>query len=306
MKQRPAVSVVMPTFDRLQYIPAAVASVVGQSFTDWELIVVDDGSGDPVRHYLEGLSDPRITVEFLAHTGHPAVARNRAIARARGKYVAFIDSDDRWSPDKLELQLQLMKSAPKRRWSYTAVRGIDAEDEVLNDGRSQRWVPFEGSIIEALLRIDAQIAMPTVISELSLLHEVGGFDENFRFIEDYELWSRLALKSEVSVDPRPLADVRNHPYQFSWNHIGKHSGWTQYYAKMEHLIGDARLRALCRSRGRTSLLTLAAVQARARKWGGMSCTLIRAILTGAWSPRHWLRVAREAASALRHRPSNGC
>ncbi len=123
----PIVTVVMPTFNRLEYLRAAVASVYAQTFEDWELIVIDDGSDDETRRFLRSPPDPRMSVIFHSHTGVPAAIRNRGIARARGRYVAFLDSDDLWAAEKLQRQLALMESEPARRWSYTAVRRIDAD-----------------------------------------------------------------------------------------------------------------------------------------------------------------------------------
>src|SRR5215831_394736 len=86
------VSVVLPTFNRLQFLRAAVESVCAQTFTGWELLIADDGSGGETRGYLQSLAgDPRITVLYLAHSGRPSAARNAALRRARGEYVAFLD-----------------------------------------------------------------------------------------------------------------------------------------------------------------------------------------------------------------------
>src|SRR5262245_55647877 len=98
----PVVSIVLPAFNRLVYLRAAVASVFKQSFTDWELIIGDDGSDEDTRAYLGTLDQPpRVKVLWLAHTGNPAVVRNAALLEAKGEFVAFIDSDDEWLPDKL-------------------------------------------------------------------------------------------------------------------------------------------------------------------------------------------------------------
>ena len=119
----------------------------------------------------------RTTVVFRAHTGMPAVLRNVGIARARGKYVAFLDSDDRWAADKLGRQLALMAATPERRWSYTAVRRIDATGREIRE-RHVPWVPYEGSIVEQVLRVDAQIATPAVMAETAFVRELGGFDDD--------------------------------------------------------------------------------------------------------------------------------
>ena len=295
----PIVSVVMPTFNRLEYIRSAVASVCAQTFEDWELIVIDDGSADETRRFLRSPTDPRMSIVLHDHTGIPAVLRNLGIARARGRYVAFLDSDDCWAPEKLRRQLALMESAPRRRWSYTAVRRIDSDGQEIHS-RSVPWVPYSGWILEQVLRVDAQIATPTVMAELEFVRELGGFDEDMRFIEDYDLWSRMALRSEVAIDTAQLADVRSHQEHFTLDRIGSLGGWANLYAKMEGLVSTQPLRTLCRTRKRDYLLLLAAHQARARDWAGMRQTVVAAARAGASSPRGWLRIVRAAALPGRH------
>jgi glycosyltransferase involved in cell wall biosynthesis len=286
----------MPTYNRLEHLRAAIASVHAQTFRDWEIVIVDDGSDEVTREFLGGLQDSRTTVVLGAHTGVPAAARNRGIAHARGTFIAFLDSDDRWAPDKLERQLDLMRSAPARRWSYTAVRRIDAEGRVLGPARVA-WVPHSGSILEQVLRIEAQIAMPTVIAEAAFVRELGGFDEQLRMIEDYDLWARMAMTSEVSVDREPSTDVRNHGEQLTLDRAGKLAGWAAFYAKMEALVPSAQLRQLCRARRGEHVLLLAAEHARTRDWTSMRRTLGAAVRLRAYSPRSWLRIAKTAALA---------
>jgi glycosyltransferase involved in cell wall biosynthesis len=292
----PIVTVVMPTFDRLHYVREAISSVYAQTLEAWELIVVDDGSGEPTRHYLASPPDSRMSVLFHSHTGKPSVARNRGIEHAHGRYVAFLDSDDRWAPDKLQRQLELMASSPARRGSYTAVRRIDGDGHEIH-ARSVPWVAHSGSVIEQVLRVDAQIATPTVMAELEFVRELGGFDESMRFVEDYDLWSRMALRSEVAVDAAPLTDVRSHEHHFTSDRIGNLAGWASLYAKMEEHVGTPRLRTLCRERKRDYLLMLAAAQGRAGDWSGLRRTAAAAARAFALSPRGWLRIAHSAALA---------
>jgi glycosyltransferase involved in cell wall biosynthesis len=296
----PLVSVVMPTFNRLEYVREAVASVYAQTCKDWELVIVDDGSEDETREFLRAAPDSRTSVVFHTHTGKPAVVRNIGIARARGRYVAFLDSDDRWPADKLRRQLALMESAPTRRWSYTAMRLIDADGRVLDDGLLDSWVPRAGSIVEELLRFQAGVPLPTVMADLALVREVGGFDENLRFVEDYDLWLRMAMRSEVSVDPTPLCDVRSHRRRFTTGEaVGALEGWVSFFRKMEGVVPTSRLRALCRRRAGEHVLLLAAEQARVRNWTAMRRCLAEAARGRVFSPGGWLRVAKAVALSRR-------
>jgi glycosyltransferase involved in cell wall biosynthesis len=252
----PGVSVILPTFNRLEYLRAAIGSVLAQTHTDWELIIADDGSADETRAFLADIRDARVSTIRLAHSGNPAAVRNEAIRRARGPYLAFLDSDDVWDPRKLELQLDLMRSRPHRRWSYTRDRAIDEHGNALPPAATERWLPYEGSILEPLLKLDALISTPSVVAERTFVNEVGGFDEEQRYGEDYDLWVRLAMRSEVSVLAEPLVCVRNHHVdRYSIDRVAACRAWVRLYGKIAEIVPDSHLRSLCRHRrGETSLV----------------------------------------------------
>ena len=106
----PKVSVIMATFNRPQYLGPAIDSVLGQTMTDLELIIADDGSNDATRAVLRSLTaDPRVHVLWREHCGNPAAVRNAALREARGEFVAFQDSDDVWLPQKLARQLEALE-----------------------------------------------------------------------------------------------------------------------------------------------------------------------------------------------------
>jgi glycosyltransferase involved in cell wall biosynthesis len=102
----PLVSIVLPTFDRMRCLPTAVLSIQSQTMADWELIVVDDGSTDGTDDWIRGLSEPRLRYVRHDHRGNIAAARNIGLDAARGTWIAFLDSDDRWRPHKLVLQME--------------------------------------------------------------------------------------------------------------------------------------------------------------------------------------------------------
>ena len=122
----PDVSIILPTFNRLTYLREAIDSVLAQTYTDWELIIADDGSADETRTFLRSIRDGRVKTLWLRHCGNPGAVRNRALAEAKGIYLAFLDSDDIWTPRKLEIQLNLTRSRGDRRWSYTRDRPIES------------------------------------------------------------------------------------------------------------------------------------------------------------------------------------
>jgi glycosyltransferase involved in cell wall biosynthesis len=299
---RPLVSVILPAYNRLTHLRAAIESVQAQTLQDWELIIADDGSGEDTRTFLGGLPDSRIRVLSLAHSGNPSAARNAAIRMASGKFLAFIDSDDLWLPHKLERQLGLMSARPERRWSYTQVRRIEVDG---NDATSQGvepWRALDGDIVEPLLRLEALVATPSVMAERELVLEAGGFDEQQRFGEDYDLWLRLAMLGEAGAFADQLACVRVHLDNYSQDRIGAYEGWVRLYAKHEARFDDPRRRGICRWRRAVCGLALATLYRRA----GHTQLALRAFADSAadgWSTLSWWpRAARTFLSLLVPRP----
>ncbi|MGH9640944.1 MAG: glycosyltransferase family 2 protein, partial [Terriglobales bacterium] len=256
----PVVSIIMPTFNRLEYLPAAIDSVLAQTFKQWELIIADDGSAAETRAYLRSLIDPRIGVIWLEHTGKPSAVSNIAMRRARGTYVAFLDSDDLWLPDKLQAQLDSLRRHPQRGWSYTRFVLIDAAGNPLVSARPRHWAAPSGWILEALLNELTVIAQPSVVVARELLERLGAFDEELVMCYDDELWFRLAAHSEIDGIEEPLTLVRRH---------GQHSGsdviaWRdrrRVFEKILHARDDAPLTAIVRRRRADMSAGLAASQA---------------------------------------------
>ncbi len=249
----PAVSVILPTFNRIKFLRSAVESVYAQTYADWELIISDDGSDDETRAYLRSISTPQVRIIWLPHCGNPSRVRNAAIDVAAGFYLAFLDSDDVWAPGKLEKQLGALRDRPGSRWSYTACDSIDENGRHIPKGNKAIVRP-EGWIFERLLKLDIGIAMPTVVAERSLVEESGRFDEEQRFGEFHDLCLRLAMKGEVAVVREPLCSVRTHDDHYSSDKIGDHTAWMRLYEKMENCVADPGLRPFCaRMRAETSL-----------------------------------------------------
>jgi glycosyltransferase involved in cell wall biosynthesis len=207
----PAVSIILPTFNRLDFLEPAIASVFAQTFEDWELLIADDGSSEATRAYLRALQDhPRVAVMSMPHTGRPSIARNVALRQARGEYVAFLDSDDVWLPKKLETQIASLRRHPERGWSYTQFALIDACGNATDPARTRNWPTPSGWILERLLEEETVIALPSVVVARRLLTALGAFDEELVMCEDDELWFRLAAHSEIDGVDEPLTLVRRH------------------------------------------------------------------------------------------------
>ena len=242
MNSTPLVSVVIPTYNRLAFLTEAVQTVLAQTFTDYELIVVDDGSTDRTAAMVQGVADPRVTLVSLPHVGSPARARNAGIRRARGRYVAFLDSDDLWDPSKLLDQLAALAGRPECRWCTTGVRIVDE-----TGAPHPRWrthpPPPEGWIFEPLVWRQVGMSTSTILVERALLLEVGGFDETFVAGEDYDLCVRLALRSPIARVLEPRVRGRIHAGQF----VGRGWEWPviRTLGKMARSAPGWRLRSLC-------------------------------------------------------------
>jgi glycosyltransferase involved in cell wall biosynthesis len=306
----PSVSVILPTFDRTRFLRTAVESVYAQTYTDWEMIIADDGSGEETKTYLQSLAGPRVRTIWLQHCANPSRVRNAAIEAASGRYLAFLDSDDVWAPTKLEKQIAALRDRAGSRWSYTACDQIDENGRPIPKKQSRTLVRPEGWIFDQLLRLDIGIAMPTVVAERNLVAEIGGFDEQQRFGEFHDLCLRLAMKGEVVAVRESLCSVRMHDQHYSSDKIGDHAGWMRLYEKMANLTTNPRLRSYCaRMRAETSL-KLARQQGANRDFRGVLRTL-RTSSPFSWRyPQWWwgalkglIRpiVPQTLLSVLRHR-----
>lgn len=200
----PRVSVIIPAYNAEAFLARALRSVEAQTYGDYEVVLIDDGSTDSTGQIAQSFEGIRY---FHQPNQRQAVARNRGLREAIGEVVAFLDADDEWLPKKLERQLAFMNEK-ESRISYT-------DSYYVKDGKRARYSklarPYEGQILDPLIEEWLEfsfITMNSVIAEKRLLDEVGGFDEDAPFVsnEDYGLWLRIAL-SQVRFDylDEPLA-----------------------------------------------------------------------------------------------------
>ncbi|MBV9911260.1 MAG: glycosyltransferase [Sinobacteraceae bacterium] len=211
------VSIILPCFNRVRYLRAAVQSVLQQSFGDWELLIADDGSDDAeTLAYLQRLaSTPQVRVLSLPHCGNPPRVRNRALQATDAPFVAFIDSDDLWLPDKLTLQVQQLRTAPVARWSYTDFQLVDAQGTPRAGPHARSCPSVTPSLLEELLAEQTHIAQSSVLIERALLSGVGGYDEQLPICGDYDLWIRLAACTEPVFVAAQLVHVRRHGQHYA-------------------------------------------------------------------------------------------
>jgi glycosyltransferase involved in cell wall biosynthesis len=195
---RPAVTVIIPTFNRAAIVGRAIRSVLAQTCQDWELIVVDDGSTDGTEQGVRSFSDHRI--KYIRHERNRggAAARNTGIRCARGEYVAFLDSDDEWLPEKLEKELEVFRdSDPEVGLVYSGQIVLDERGRVLKVGMPRK----SGWVHGALLESNFIGSCSRVTVKKQVLDRVAGFDETFLNGEDSDLWLRVAKVWKIACVP---------------------------------------------------------------------------------------------------------
>jgi glycosyltransferase involved in cell wall biosynthesis len=299
----PIVSVIVPTYNRQGLLQQAIDSVVGQTFRDWELIVVDDGSTDGTRDYLMSLRDPRIRTVLLDQGGNPTRARAAGLRMARGTWVAFLDSDDLWTPSKLAVQLEELGAHPVCQWAYTAYRFIDTSGRPLMP-RAQSTLRFSsGWILPELLTFDVAVALPTLMARRSLLEEVGGFDETIALRGDYDLTLRLAARSEAWASQEAFTLVREHADRTTLNR--RHADLFLYNERVfRKAAGNApsrRIRALCIRQCATQLAGMALALSREGKGRAAFVALARAFRDAPFAIPVWRAAAGCTLRAFRLR-----
>jgi glycosyltransferase involved in cell wall biosynthesis len=292
------VSVVIPVFNRPQFLREAVDSVFAQTCGDWELVIADDGSGTQTREYLEELGRlAQVKVIWLSHMGIPARARNAAVNESRGEYVAFLDSDDIWEPRKLELQLTSLQARGDCRWSYTAFTNVDRFGRALATESRRVWQPFEGEVFDRILRGEVAIRTPAVLARRDLIVAAGMFDDSIRSAEDYDLWLRLALLSPLSVCNESLVKVRFHQDHHSLDWASAYVGQDHTFRKLVPLV-DARRRSLLRRERAANALRLAYGYAIRRQRVDALASLARSLVFSWHYLQWWVRSIRIVVRAF--------
>jgi len=205
---KPRVSVVIPTYNRQDLVVEAIESVLAQTYTGFEVIVVDDGSTDETAARIEPYLD-RVNYRTQENRG-VAAARNTGIRLAQGEFVCFLDSDDLWEPAKLETQLRFADAHPEYALISTEIQGFDADHKAMGKNKAAMYDIRNGDVAERLL-FGNWIQTSTVMLRRKCLDEVGWFDEDIgQFGEDWLLWMRVASRFPIYFLPQPLVSYRFH------------------------------------------------------------------------------------------------
>ncbi|MBF0253108.1 MAG: glycosyltransferase [Candidatus Omnitrophica bacterium] len=198
MKQ-PFFSVIVPVYNRERFIDKCLQSILDQTFDDFEIIVVDDGSSDNTKSIITTFNDARIKYHYYEHSGVSS-ARNKGLHLASGKFIAFLDSDDWWKPNKLQKGINYINNFPEIKIFHT--EEIWYKNGVLFDQKKKHKNP-DGFVYKNILPLCC-ISMSTIIMERSVFNDIGYFDETLEACEDYDLFLRATSKYKVKLISEPL------------------------------------------------------------------------------------------------------
>lgn len=214
-KNRPTVSIIIPTYNRSQLIGRSIKSVLNQTYRNFELIIVDDGSVDDTEKVVAGFKDERIRYVRREKNGGEAAARNTGIKAAKTDYIAYQDSDDEWLPEKLARQIELLKDVlPEVGVIYTGFWKMD--------NQKKTYIPFSwvrqknGNIHEELLNGNF-IGSPVALIKKECFDKVGPFDERLRNLVDWEMWLRISKLYHFRCIDEPLAIAHYDSDNVSYN-----------------------------------------------------------------------------------------
>lgn len=244
----PRVSIIMPAYNVASVLEESVQSVLAQTFADWELLIVDDGSTDETLDVAASLAcgESRIKIMPLGeNSGLPAQVRNRGLEAARGEYFAFLDADDLWLPEKLELQLHILESEPDADAICCLYEVFGDEDRAALANRMLNHVMVSPVQREEMLRYCA-FQTSTVVFRRRVYEFLGGMNEDplLRSVEDYEYFTRMVLRFRVERLPEKLVRYRIQPLGASLStetlYEGNARGWALYRALKRAGVYTAR------------------------------------------------------------------
>lgn len=195
----PLISVIIPAYNAERTILETIESVQQQTFSDFELIVINDGSTDRTLERLDTVEDPRLQIFSYSNGGLP-VARNRGISHATGEFIAFLDADDLWTPDKLELQLAALQHRPEAGVAYSWTYFMDDQGKSFHVGEP---IFFEGNVYAKLLVSNFIASGSNPLIRRQAIESVGEFDSTLRAAEDWDYWLRLAPRWPFVIVPKP-------------------------------------------------------------------------------------------------------
>lgn len=203
----PKISVIIPTHNRASFVTGAIESVLAQTYKDFEIIVVDDGSTDDTETRVKEFGDQVLYI-YQENKG-PSAARNTGILNASGKYIAFCDSDDRFLPEKLEKQMRFIEYHPNCRFLYTWYYNVDNRGKITKTRKPIKCINKE-HLQYCLLTRKFTIRTSTVLLRKTCFKTAGLFNEKFWYSQDWDMWLRLAAYYRGYCLEEPLAEYCLH------------------------------------------------------------------------------------------------
>ncbi|MEM9217431.1 MAG: glycosyltransferase [Cyanobacteria bacterium P01_F01_bin.150] len=195
----PLISVIIPVYNGERTVLETVQSILKQTFTNFELIIINDGSSDRTLELLEIVDDPRVRILSYENGGLP-VARNRGIEQAQGQYITFIDADDLWTPTKLSDQLTALQNNPDAGLAYSWTLTMDDKTGALHPGK---FVSFDGDVYGQMLLSNFIASGSNAMLTAEAVRSVGDFDATLTSCEDWDYWLRVASQWPFTVVPKP-------------------------------------------------------------------------------------------------------
>jgi len=213
----PLISIITPTYQRAEFIEEMLKSILVQTYSNWELILVDDGSTDNTVELIKPyLNDQRIKYHYQENNGQSS-ARKKAIQLAEGEYLAFLDSDNVWIPTRLELGLKAIESDPTIDLTYGDIVEIDIDSV---EQPTQNMKRFSGAVAPELVK-DNFITMNTVLVKKTAVIKVGAFRSEVKRADDYDMWLRLSAEHNFLYVPKIMVKYRVMDDQISSNKAGR-------------------------------------------------------------------------------------
>lgn len=299
----PQVSVVLPTYNRRHSLPNAIESVLRQTFTDFELIIVDDCSTDDTLEYLESITDDRVRVIRHARNGGAAAARNSGIAAARAPVIAFQDSDDEWLISMLERQYASLMRAEKDVGAAYCGKIVYGRDEQGNLGpRLAAYMPdrrrqnVQGDIYAEILK-HGIVGTPTLMVRKEVIDAVGPFDETLRIGEDWEFVARIAKHTSFAFIDDPL-----HMSYINGDSIS-HRRLDGAFTLMRLLERHSEAYAVRPALHAEKLFEVARIFQRAGHWRKSIPYLLQSLRLNPARPKTWAAFTIGVLRGLQERPS---
>jgi len=209
----PLISVIIPAYNAEKTIQETIESVLKQTRSDFEVLVINDGSTDRTLEIVSRIKDERLRIFSYPNAG-VAPTRNRGLVQATGEYISFLDADDLWTPDKLEAQLKALQDNPQAAVAYSWTDWIDESGQFLRPGGH---ITETGQVYEKLLVRDFIESGSNPLIRAEAFQDVGKFDESLAFGEDWDMWLRLAAGYEFVAVPSAQILYRISPNSASFN-----------------------------------------------------------------------------------------